>query len=104
MRKKVVSSVNKPLMYELVKTGQNKIEKLDETAYKKMERSIDDKVKVLEEKLEEVENQRKEYQALSTIYETRLNRNHRAYEDARYRAARREADLANENLRLRNSK
>ena len=69
-----------------------------------MERSYADQVKVLQEKLDEVENQRKEYQTLALIYETRLNQNQRAYEDARHRAARRVADLANENLRLRNGK
>ena len=69
-----------------------------------MERSYADQVKVLQEKLDEVENQRKEYQTLALIYETRLNQNHQAHEYARHRAARRVADLANENLRLRNGK
>ena len=69
-----------------------------------MEPSHADQVKFLQEKLDEAENQRKEYQTLALIYETRLNQNHQAYEDARHRAARRVADLANENLRLRNGK
>lgn len=63
-----------------------------------MERSSEDQIKILQEKLDEAENQRDVYRQLAEMFENRLNQSHQAYEDARHRA-----ELANEFVRQTNA-
>lgn len=79
-----------------------------------MERSSDDQVEALLEKQDDKEHQCRQYRTLTKKfpnlakkYEARTKKDTEAYKDLpqfAFRAAQREADLANDNLRLRNGK